>query len=346
MRTLKEKDLKRIIAEAISELQAFHGSGADFDKFNHKKYLSSGFGSQAFGWGTYVTTDITIANSYAETASRRNSFGDKSLRAIVSDAFNQVQIESNIASFMSQSFDQSKVFSIPQGYEEKYVTTFLYLFDQSDGDIQLFMEHCDNLINNAMAKGNEQSLQMYRFFKEALKKMPNNKAQSFIYEVDIPDDNGTNYLSWYETISPDQMKRIYQGILNMKPSLLSKISKYSYTFDTTMGLYAQYPNKQEMINSLMSDKTYGAFFGGSGYESPTGKAIYYRLEILFKSQKAASLFLMQCGFDGIVYPTGTLWGKPEGASEYAYNFVVFDANKVKIVKKELYNKQFQNNNQN
>ena len=69
-----------------------------------------------------------------------------------------------------------------------------------------------------------------------------------------------------------------------------------------MGMYAQYPNKQEMINSLMSDKTYGAFFGGSGYENPTGKAIYYRLEILFKSQKAASLFLMQCGFDGISYP--------------------------------------------
>ena len=158
MRTLREKDLKRIIAEAISELQAFHGSGADFDKFNHKKYLSSGFGSQAFGWGTYVTTDITIANSYAETASRRNSYGGKNLRAIVRDVFNEVQIDSTIASLMSQSFDQSKVFSIPQGYEEKYITTFLYLFGESDGDIQLFMEHCNNLINSAKAKGNEQSL--------------------------------------------------------------------------------------------------------------------------------------------------------------------------------------------
>ena len=158
MRTLREKDLKRIIAEAISELQAFHGSGADFNKFNHKKYLSSGFGSQAFGWGTYVTTDITIANSYAETASRRKSYGGKNLRAIVRDVFNEVQIDSTIASLMSQSFDQSKVFSIPQGYEEKYITTFLYLFDESDGDIQLFMEHCNNLINSAKAKGNEQSL--------------------------------------------------------------------------------------------------------------------------------------------------------------------------------------------
>ena len=42
---------------------------------------------------------------------------------------------------------------------------------------------------------------------------------------------------------------------------------------------------------------------------------------------------MQCGFDGIKYPSGTKWKKPDGASEDAYNYVIFDANKVKIINK-------------
>ena len=49
--------------------------------------------------------------------------------------------------------------------------------------------------------------------------------------------------------------------------------------------------------------------------------------------KAASLFLLQCGFDGIMYPAGTIWGKPFGAADDAYNYVIFDSNKVKIVNK-------------
>ena len=42
---------------------------------------------------------------------------------------------------------------------------------------------------------------------------------------------------------------------------------------------------------------------------------------------------MQCGFDGIKYPAGTRWQKPDGSSEDAYNYVIFDANKVKIINK-------------
>jgi hypothetical protein len=62
--------------------------------------------------------------------------------------------------------------------------------------------------------------------------------------------------------------------------------------------------------------------------------VYRRLQqIFFGKDKAASLFLMQCGFDGIKYPAGTRWQKPDGASEDAMNYVIFDANKVKIINK-------------
>jgi hypothetical protein len=248
MRTLKEKDLKRIIKEAISELQAYHGSGADFSKFNHKKYIASGFGSQAFGWGTYVTNNIAIANSYADSALKRKSHG----------------------------------------------------------------------------------------------KMLDNNAQSFVYEVDIPDDNGTNYLSWYDIVKPEQMQKIHNGILNLRTKLLKLISKRCRTLGIKMGLYAQYPDEQNVLTTLMNDKRYEVFFGNKPRYKLDGSSVYHRLSIAFDSQKAASLFLMQCGFDGIVYEVGR-WKKSEDTPKDTYNFVIFDANKVKILKKELYNKEFQNN---
>ena len=78
------------------------------------------------------------------------------------------------------------------------------------------------------------------------------------------------------------------------------------------------------------------------YARPNGaNAVYDSLKYAFyiagvdrkNCAKAASLFLAQCGFDGIKYPAGTRWQKPDGASEDAYNYVIFDANKVKIINK-------------
>ncbi len=47
-------------------IEAYHGSGADFEKFDHS-FMSTGEGVQAFGWGTYVTVVKGIAKSYADT---------------------------------------------------------------------------------------------------------------------------------------------------------------------------------------------------------------------------------------------------------------------------------------
>ena len=65
-----------------------------------------------------------------------------------------------------------------------------------------------------------------------------------------------------------------------------------------------------------------------------GKNIYHRLTNIFEcNPKAASLFLSQCGFDGIKYPAGTKCKKPDGSADNAYNYVIFDSNKVKITNK-------------
>jgi hypothetical protein len=42
---------------------------------------------------------------------------------------------------------------------------------------------------------------------------------------------------------------------------------------------------------------------------------------------------MQCGFTGIKYFAGTRMKKPDGAADDAMNYVIFNANDVKIINK-------------
>ena len=51
---------------------AWHGTAADFRKFNHD-YMGAGEGAQAFGWGTYLAQRRGIANEYMESDVQRKT---------------------------------------------------------------------------------------------------------------------------------------------------------------------------------------------------------------------------------------------------------------------------------
>ena len=165
-----------------------------------------------------------------------------------------------------------------------------------------------------------------------------------LYEVDIPEDNGENYLAWYEHCPKEFMYRIIKGFLRIPQRYLDAIAESNYPFKCDLYRSIQWmkanPERQEqMLQLLIKDENYHEFFSTGFYsDNPNteGRNVYLRLCAIFggkKNMKAASLFLMQCGFDGIKYPSGTMWKKPDGAAEDAYNYVIFDANKVKIVNK-------------
>lgn len=194
------------------EMMAYHGSHADFDRFNHKKYLDTGMGDHAFGWGTYVTNDETIGRSYA-----------------------------------SDDTD----------------TNFMKRFNSNIGQSQ---------------------------------------KDNFLYEVEIPDDNGSNYIDWYKPVSIEHRFNIMRNISYLEQR---------FNFEPSDSLY-------EML--------------GTNRRIP-GSLLYRMLSNNLESEKAASLCLMYCGYDGIKYSAGTMWEKPKGSAEDAYNYVIFDANKVKIVNK-------------
>lgn len=61
---LLDNIIRKALRESIDELKVYHGSPNLFNRFDHRHHLSQGAGSQAFGWGSYFTTDPEIAKGY------------------------------------------------------------------------------------------------------------------------------------------------------------------------------------------------------------------------------------------------------------------------------------------
>jgi hypothetical protein len=137
---------------------------------------------------------------------------------------------------------------------------------------------------------------------------PSSQQKRTFYIVEIPDNNGKNYIEWYEPLPKDVIHRVLQ----MTATSPTKKTKSSYPFEEYLEDYMEFFAKGEKC---------------------TGQNMYGALRSYFGTPKSASLLLLKCGFDGIAYPTGTMVTKPNGAKENGKNYVMFDANKVKIINK-------------
>lgn len=59
--------IRNVIKESIDEINLYHGTNADFNKFD-TAYMSSGWGQQAHGYGFYLIDDFNTAKDYAYNA--------------------------------------------------------------------------------------------------------------------------------------------------------------------------------------------------------------------------------------------------------------------------------------
>ena len=356
-------DDNRFVRESVDELNLYHSSYSNFDKFNHRKYLSSGAGSQTFGWGTYLTDSFPIAESYAGkfiwqkfnefivSAEPEDYIGDAS-------QYNDEIVKE--ACRLYRSIVRTRIV-FTYGIERKYSRNFFDCEFEVTGDPA---EEYDN-----MMKKYEEFKQFLKagLEKQAVKVTPpsdeqmrnafsvmnsggdmldtprdeyiatttrrnsvnslvkliiNNiwdaadnhvKKESYIYEVEIPDDNGYNYLDYSNPVSPETAKLISSGV---------------------MKLYRRFGNK---INTNRLDNAVEECLNGR----MRGENLYEELTSAFGgSEKAVSLFLNQCGIVGIKYRAGTIYELPDGADESSLNYVIFDANNVRITSKNLFTDNF------
>ena len=260
-------------------LKVYHGSGADFTEFDFD-HMGEGAGSQAFGWGGYVTSSKKIGKSYATLMDNDPS-----------KAYFRIQ-RSNGTRFA-----------------KKYPTLESFLH----GDKQIAM-------NDKFTE--QEKIDFYNEMKKLAEPYHN------LYEVDIPEDNGSNYLEWEEKPSDEVATKIIEGFYGLDAKTLDDMASKDIVFRTLLYDYIKNADKGQMIPLLVKTHalTRGTTYDNGNVEDDI-RFVYNRLSRWMGSQKAASQFLSSLGFTGIKYPAGTIMG---GAEENDTNYVIFKPEDMRI----------------
>lgn len=253
-------------------LKVYHGSGADFTEFDFD-HMGEGAGSQVFGWGGYVTSSKKIGKSYANLVDANAPHQD-------------VEYVGN------------------NDFEYKDVIAGLFNGGQRDyDDVKEF------LLNGYNAdKENARKRQMLEWFEST---KPSdwksvNDGKRNLYEVDIPEDNGSNYLEWYGDVPSNLDKEKLAELILDKTGAKEKVARFKATPAYLKGLEFDI---KKLIN-----------------EAQTGQKLYTNISS-FVSEKDTSKILSALGFTGIKYPAGTIMG---GAEENDTNYVIFKPEDMKI----------------
>lgn len=292
-----DRQLKAIVQPGVRFLRTYHGTGASFDKFDLSHALE-GEGSESFGHGVYVTNSSKIGREYAQRAKQRKMEdlyknmrypdgvkGDIFKRRVFGEMVNDVATGGSVAS--AKEFAKKRV-------------------GADANDIQRTLE---NLKDREKGTEYEQNLKdRLAEYKEGLKWIDSldedylTQGNANRYDVDIPDDNGSNYLDWRGLVSTLQLDMIGNTLEKMgitKQKIKDGVNRYDDE------------NKAVVIRYGMN-----------------GSSLYKALSNGFDGDVNASRILSNSGIVGMKYPAGTIHG---GAVEGDNNYVIFDENNAQIV---------------
>ena len=286
-----ENQLKTVAEPGISFMRTYHGSGASFDKFDLSHALE-GEGSETFGHGVYVTNSKEIGTDYAQRA--------KDKKAIFGFEFVNPQSMSKEAQDMLRHY-MYKHQDVAKGLENarKDLKDVIGKFPDTD-----YLQE----LNEILAKDDDSIA------------IPSNIA--YRYDVDIPDDNGENYLGWNESqnFPLEKWYRLWEITHDgFNENEYFKDGGARYDIDR--------------IERITQMKLESPENGMQKLPTLKGEALYHALEDFFNRERPsygaelASRALSEIGFVGIKYPAGMIHG---GAEEGDYNYVIFDENNANI----------------
>ncbi len=269
-------------------LKVYHGSGADFTEFDFN-HMSEGAGSQTFGWGGYVTSSEKIGKSYAKIG--QMSAEDRHRHASSEDT----PIEAAVGSILGQEIYNERA----KTFEQKKAQAI----ENAENSIASYSDMLKNAneLDEKSKKFLEKSIERYKKELEVLRALTEEQYKEEyikqgraknLYEVDIPDDNGSNYLDWENPLNEEQINAIRDALAKNGVDVSS------------------WENRGFKLDLPFKD-VYAAV-----------------LPMMMRCEpKEVSKFLSSLGFTGIKYPAGTIQG---GAEEGDTNYVIFKPEDMKI----------------
>lgn len=266
--------------------QVYHGSPASLGHFDHA-FTGTGEGAQAYGWGTYVTEVKGIARKYAAIGIKRGNhitYDGEPLSPVLD---NEYYFDEVWRIWKRQILSSTDVDSLKRNISSVYMdgrTTSAY-----SGRRKAFERQKQELLSDIDAG---------RIRIE---------PPRHLYTVEIPEDNGMNYLYWDRPVSAEQQGKIFL-----------QLRKERFFFPEATA----------------------EFWSGRSHVWNSGKEFYGFLDYMFMnpdrdtdSQRLASGFLSRAGFTGIDYPAECSTG---GRADGARNYVIFSEADLKITAHERF----------
>lgn len=266
------------VGEIARQQRVYHGSANDFDAFDTMNHLSEGEGSQAFGAGTYVADQRDLGVQYAEIADQNKRL--------------QFELDGKITSTNNYSVNSP----------EYYAVDMLRRFGK-EGAIARLEKRAENY-----RELSDKFIKIYKDAAELLKndriKIPKKNCGKFLYEVDIPKDDGKNYLDWDGELSRNQAdtirKRLYEAVL---------------------ALNDDYKGSEMYLAQDLSVIKEGGHIGDT----------YGTISDYLGSDKAASEFLHDLGYTGI--KVHAAHNSNDARYKDNWNYVIFNDKDLKITDK-------------
>lgn len=266
--------------------QVYHGSPASLGHFDHA-FTGTGEGAQAYGWGTYVTKVKGIARKYAAIGIKRGNhitYDGEPLSPVLD---NEYYFDEVWRIWKRQILSSTDVDSLKRNISSVYMdgrTASAY-----SGRRKAFERQKQELLSDIDAG---------RIRIE---------PPRHLYTVEIPEDNGMNYLYWDRPVSAEQQGKIFL-----------QLRKERFFFPEATA----------------------EFWSGRSHVWNSGKEFYGFLDYMFMnpdrdtdSQRLASGFLSRAGFTGIDYPAECSTG---GRADGARNYVIFSEADLKITAHERF----------
>ena len=299
-------------------IRTYHGTGASFDKFDLSHDLQ-GEGSETFGHGVYVTNSKEIGEDYAKRAKRThtsyifanqmkpNNDTEKNLYKSFSEYYHEdLDFKSAKKEVLEDVNDAINYFSsLVDGYNKRGV---------SSDDEKKEKERLEKLVDEYKAAKPRM---------EAVKESDLKGIKANRYDVDIPDDNGENYLGWNDS----------QNFPLEKWYRLWEITHHGFSDNEYFNDGGARYDK-DRIERIIQMKLDSPEKGMQNLPTLKGEELYHALEDFFDRERPsygaelASRALSEIGFVGIKYPAGMIHG---GAVEGDYNYVIFDEDNANIV---------------
>ena len=170
---------EEVNAGSVREHRVYHGSGADFDAFDHS-HIGEGEGAQAYGWGTYVTEVEGIGRTYAVQNSKYAR-------------------EYPVYNGDSHGLSEGRVNEILEVFLDG-ISNEPYILRAWDDAMQWYSSRKDDDYAQSLVR--DASLLNPSDISIAGSKTRN------LYTVEIPDDNGSNYLDWDAPLPKGTIPRI------------------------------------------------------------------------------------------------------------------------------------------